>query len=825
MSLFNSQYLTVSLEEEMKDSYIDYAMSVIVGRALPEVKDGLKPVQRRILYAMFREGLLSDKKYSKCAGVVGEVLKKYHPHGDTAVYDTLVRLAQDFNMRYVLVDGQGNFGSIDGDPAAAYRYTEARMSKIAEEFLEDIDKDTVDFRPNFDETTQEPIVLPSKIPNLIINGSTGIAVGMATSIPPHNLTEVINALIKLIDDPDTPIDEIMQIVKGPDFPTGARIHGVEGIMNAYRSGRGIIKMRAKAIIIDKDKGSGSQIIIKEIPYQVDKSKLVESIANLVREKKIEGISAIRDESSKKEGIRVVIDIKRGELPEIILNNLYKYTQLETSFSIIMLALVDGQPKVLNLKEILSLFLKHRHEVIIRRTRFDLKKALEKAHILEGLNIALDNLDEIISIIRGSSEPDEAKKTIISRFSLTDIQAKAILDMRLHRLTGLERSKIIKDLQETKAFIDDLKDILARNERVIQIIKSELEDIRKRFGDERRTEIVQDTTDMTIEDLMPNEDMVITITKNGYIKRTPVSDYRQQHRAGIGSLGVETSEEDYIEHLMIGPNHDYILLFSNKGIIYWKKVYEIEESGRQTKGKHIRNLIDNLQDDERITTAFNVSDFKDGYLVMFTKNGIVKKTDLSEFSNPRRVGIRAITLDDGDELISVRKTDGTHDIIIATRKGFAKRFHEDNIRATGRTSKGVRGIKLTDMDEVVSADIIEMDSTLLTVTEGGLGKRTKTDRYPTHNRGGKGVKSIKITKKGGDVVGVIQVKEDDKVILMSSSKKIIKLAVNDIKISGRDTQGIKLMSLKEDHKLVAIARVVEKDDNNGNDNNTIIYEKE
>ncbi|MCX8027291.1 MAG: DNA gyrase subunit A [Thermodesulfovibrionales bacterium] len=824
MSLFNTPYLTVNLEDEMKMSYLDYAMSVIVGRALPEVKDGLKPVQRRILYAMFREGLLSDKKYSKCAGVVGEVLKKYHPHGDSAVYDTLVRLAQDFNMRYVLIDGQGNFGSIDGDPAAAYRYTEARLSKIAEEFLEDIDKDTVDFRPNFDETTEEPIVLPTKIPNLIINGSTGIAVGMATSIPPHNLTEVIDALIKIIDNPDVSIDEIMTIIEGPDFPTGARIHGKEGIRSAYTTGKGIIKVRAKAVIIDKDKGSGSQIIIKEIPYQVDKSKLVESIADLVREKRLEGISAIRDESSKKEGIRIVIEIKRGELPEIILNNLYKHTQLETSFSIIMLALVDGQPKILNLKEILTLFLKHRHQVIIRRTRFDLKNAIQKAHILEGLKIALDHLDEIISIIRGASTPDEAKTTLIGRFSLTDIQAKAILDMRLQRLTGLERSKIIKDLQDTMLTIDDLKDILARNERVVQIIKTELEDIKRRFGDERRTEIVPDIAEITPKDIIPNEDMVITITKNGYIKRTPVAVYRQQQRAGVGTLGVETSDEDYVEHLMTGPNHDYILLFSNKGIVYSKMVYEIEEAGRQSKGKHIKNLIENLQDDERITTAFNVSDFKDGYLVLFTKNGTVKKTALSEFSNIRKIGIRAITLDENDELISVRKTDGSHDIIIATKKGLAKRFHEDNIRATGRTSMGVRGIKLASGDVVVSADIIEDDSTLLTVTENGLGKRTRIEEYPRHNRGGKGVKSIKVTAKGGDVVGVIQVKEDDKVILMSSSKKLIKLAASDIKISGRDTQGVRLMGLKEDQKLVAIARVVEKEENNNNDESSIPYEQ-
>ncbi len=808
METTERQHATVNIDEEMKVSYLNYAMSVIIGRALPEVKDGLKPVQRRILYAMFREGLLSDKKYSKCAGVVGEVLKKYHPHGDSAVYDALVRLAQDFNMRYPLVDGQGNFGSVDGDPAAAYRYTEARLAKIAEEFLADIDKETVDFVPNFDETTEEPVVLPTKVPNLLINGSAGIAVGMATSIPPHNLTEVCDALIMLLDNPEATIEELMDIIKGPDFPTKAIICGTAGIKSAYTEGKGIIKIRARAVVSEKDKGSGSQIIVREIPYQVNKARLIEKVADLVRDKKIEGISAIRDESSKKEGIRIVIEVKKGEMPEIILNNLYKHTQLESTFSIIMLALVGGQPKVLNLKEILSLFLRHRQDVVVRRTRHDLKKALERAHILEGLKIALDHLDQVISVIRSSASPDDARQLLISTFDLTEIQAKAILDMRLQRLTGLERSKILHDHKETLNLIEDLRDILNRKERVNGIIKAEIEDIKKRFGDQRQTEIIHEVGDINIKDLIGNEQNVITLTHGGYIKRTPLSEYNIQGRGGKGTVGAKTKEDDYVEHMFIGFNHDYMLFFTNTGRLYLKKVYEIEEAGRQAKGKHINNLLEHLSEGERVATAFNVNDFGSGYLVMFTKNGIVKKTPLSEYGNPRSTGIKAIILDEGDELIAVKRTFGNQNIIIGTLNGYSIHFPEDDVRPIGRVARGVKGIELREGDQVVSADVVEPGTTLLTVTEKGLGKRTKIEEYPLQNRGGKGVISIKVVSKGGNAVGLMQVKDGDVVVLISSAGNVIKLRVDKIPIMSRNTQGVLLKRLTEDSRIVSIGKAAE-----------------
>ncbi|MBI3592743.1 MAG: DNA gyrase subunit A, partial [Nitrospirae bacterium] len=636
---------SISIEEEMKVSYLDYAMSVIIGRALPEIRDGLKPVQRRILYAMFREGLLPNKKYSKSAGVVGEVLKKYHPHGDSAVYDAMVRLAQDFNMRYMLVDGQGNFGSIDGDPAAAYRYTEARLAKIAEELLADIDKETVNFTPNFDETTVEPVVLPTRVPNLLINGSSGIAVGMATNIPPHNLGEVVAGLIILLENPDVTIPELMTVIKGPDFPTGAVIHGTEGIVNAYTNGRGLIKVRAKARI-DREARGGDSIIITELPYQVNKARLIEKIAELVREKRIEGISDIRDESDR-DGIRVVLEVKRGEVPQVILNNLYKHTAMESTFGVIMLALVGGQPHILNLKRMLKHFLQHRRDVILRRTRFELRKAEEKAHILEGLKIALDHLDAIISLIRKSKTPEEAKNGLMTNYPLTLIQAQAILDMRLQRLTGLERDKIVKDYEETLKEIERLKEILGSEALVSKIIKEELSEVKAKYADERRTEIVTETIDLTIEDLITEEDMVITVSHNGYIKRNPLSIYRSQRRGGKGLTGMETREEDYVEQLFIGSTHDYMLFFSNLGRLYWMKIYQIPEAGRAAKGKALVNLL-SLSEGERITTAINVKDFKEGYLVMFTKAGIVKKTKLDEYSNPRAKGIIAVTLDESDE---------------------------------------------------------------------------------------------------------------------------------------------------------------------------------
>ncbi len=798
--------LPVNIEEEMKVSYLDYAMSVIIGRALPEVRDGMKPVQRRILYAMFREGLLPGRKYSKSAGVVGEVLKKYHPHGDSAVYDAMVRLAQDFNMRYPLVDGQGNFGSIDGDPAAAYRYTEARLAKIAEEMLADIDKETVDFIANFDETTEEPKVLPSKIPNLIVNGAAGIAVGMATNIPPHNLGEVIDGLIMLLDDPEIPVEKIMTAIKGPDFPTGGIIHGTSGIRDAYTTGRGLIKVRAKARVEDVHRG-GQHIVISEMPYQVNKARLIEKIAELVREKKIEGISDIRDESDR-DGIRVVLELKRGEMAEVVLNNLYKHTQMETTFGIIMLALVGGQPHVLGLKKVLHYFIQHRRDVVLRRTRFELRKAEEKAHILEGLKIALDHLDAIIALIRASKGPAEAKAGLMSNYPLSEIQAQAILDMRLQRLTGLEREKIISEYKETLKEIERLKAILGSEALVTKIIEDELLEIKTKYADERRTEIAEETKEITLEDLITEEEMVITLSHAGYIKRNPLSAYRSQRRGGKGLIGMETKEEDFVEQLFIGSTHDYMLFFSNLGRLYWLKTYQIPEAGRASKGKALINLLQ-LSEGERITTALPVRDFKEGYLVMFTKNGTVKKTALTSYSNPRGKGVIAISLEEGDELIAVRKTSGQDDLIIGTRNGLAIKFNEEDVRDMGRMARGVRGIRLVKGDEVVAAEVAEERTTVLMAAENGFGKRTKIGDYPLQGRGGKGVISIKLTEKGGKVVGLLQVREEDEVVMITSSGKLIRTTAENISIHGRNTQGVKLMNTAED-RIASIARVAEKD---------------
>lgn len=797
----------VSIEAEMKVSYLDYAMSVIIGRALPEVRDGLKPVQRRILYAMFREGLLPGKKYSKCAGVVGEVLKKYHPHGDTAVYDALVRLAQDFNMRYPLVDGQGNFGSVDGDPPAAYRYTEARLTKIAEDLLGDIDKETVDFVPNFDETTEEPVVLPSRVPNLIVNGAAGIAVGMATNIPPHNLGEIIDGLVMLLSDPDVTVADLMKAIKGPDFPTGGLIHGVNGIAEAYTHGRGLIKVRAKARIEREHRG-GESIIITELPYQVNKARLIEKIAELVREKKIEGISEIRDESDR-DGIRVVLELKRGEMAQVILNNLYKQTQMETTFGIIMLALVGGQPHVLGLKRLLNYFLQHRRDVVLRRTRYELRKAEERAHILEGLKIALDRLDEIISLIRASKSPEEAKQGLIKSYPLSEIQAQAILDMKLQRLTGLEREKIIKEYKDTLKEVERLKAILGSEALVSKIIKDELLEIRTKYADERKTEITADIGEITIEDLITEEEMIITVSHQGYIKRNPLSAYRSQRRGGKGLIGMETKEEDFVEQLFIGSTHDYMLFFSNLGRLYWLKIYQIPEAGRAAKGKALVNLLA-LSEGERITTALPVRDFKEGFLVMFTKNGTVKKTALEEYSNPRGKGIIAISLEEGDELIDVRKTDGKSDLIIGTRGGLSIRFNEEDVRSMGRTAKGVRGIRLLKGDDVVSAEVAEEKTALLTVTEKGLGKRSRIEDYPVQGRGGKGVISIKVTPKGGKAVGLMQVRDEDEVVMITNSGKLIRTLAGNISLLGRNTQGVKLMDVEAEDKIVSIGRVAEKD---------------
>lgn len=798
----------INIEEEMRTSYLDYAMSVIVGRALPDVKDGLKPVQRRILYAMFREGLVPGKRYSKCAGVVGEVLKKYHPHGDSAVYDALVRLAQDFNMRNVLVDGQGNFGSVDGDPAAAYRYTEARLTKLAEEMLTDIDKDTVDFIPNFDETTKEPVVLPSKVPNLIINGSSGIAVGMATNIPPHNLGEIVDGLVMIIDNSDTTLKELMQKIKGPDFPTGSIIHGRQGILDAYETGRGLIRIRANAEIEEYSKGQ--RIIINELPYQVNKARLIEKIAELVREKKIEGISDLRDESDRR-GMRVVIEIKRNEIPQVVLNQLYKHTPMATTFGVIMLAIVNGQPRVLNLVKVLSLFLQHRREVITRKTKFELRKAEEKAHILEGLKIALDNLDAIIKLIRKSKTPAEALEALINNFPLSKVQAQAILDMKLQRLTGLEREKIVKDYEDILKEMKRLKAILASPALVNSIIKEDLLEVKKKYADKRRTAITGEAKEISIEDLITEEEMVITITHQGYIKRNPLDLYRSQRRGGKGLIGMETRDEDFVEHLFIASTHDHVLFFTNLGRLYWLKIYEIPETGRAAKGKAIVNLLQ-LSEGEKVTAVFPVKEFKeDRYLFMATKKGVVKKTALKAYSNPRSKGIAAIKIDEGDELIGVRLTDGGQDVILTTREGLSIKFNEKDAREIGRVARGVRGIRLQKDDEVVSVDVLDEDTTLLAITEKGFGKRTKQGEYRSQRRGGKGVITLKITPKNGNVVGVLQVSNDDEIIIIASGGKLIRTKASKIRIIGRSTQGVKLIDLADDNKVVGIGRVVKEEE--------------
>ncbi|GBE06353.1 MAG TPA: DNA gyrase subunit A [Nitrospirae bacterium] len=806
--------LAVNIEEEMKTSYLNYAMSVIVGRALPDVKDGLKPVQRRILYAMLREGLLPGKKYSKCAGVVGEVLKKYHPHGDSAVYEALVRLAQDFNMRNVLVDGQGNFGSVDGDPAAAYRYTEARLTRIAEEMLVDIDKETVDFIPNFDETTSEPVVLPAKVPNLIINGSSGIAVGMATNIPPHNLGEVVEGLLLLIDKPETTVKELMKKIKGPDFPTGSTIHGRQGIFNAYTTGRGLIKVRANVTI--EDQGKNQSIIINELPYQVNKARLIEKIAELVRNKKIEGLSDLRDESDR-QGIRVVMEVKRGDIPQVILNQLYKHTAMETTFGVIMLAIVNGQPKVLDLAQVLTLFLGHRRDVITRKTKFELRKAEEKAHILEGLKIALDNLDRIITLIRKSRSPQEALDGLMKKFPLSKIQAQAILDMKLQRLTGLEREKIITDYEITLKEIKRLKAILSSPALVNTIIRDELTGVKKKYADKRRTEITEEAEEITIEDLIQEEEMVITISHQGYIKRNPLALYRSQRRGGKGLIGMETRAEDFVEDLFLASTHDYVLFFTSSGRLFWLKVYQIPETGRAAKGKAIVNILQ-LSEGEKVTAVIPVSEFKeDQYLFMSTRKGVVKKTALKAYSNPRAKGIAAIRIDPDDELIGVRQTGGSDDIILSTRGGLSIRFNEKNVREMGRVARGVRGIKLRGDDEVVSVDVLDKKITLLTVTENGFGKRTKSDQYRVQSRGGKGILTIKVTEKNGRVVGVLKVTDDDEIIIIGSSGKLIRTKASNIRTIGRSTQGVKLMDLAKQDKVVSIGRVVEKDDDESRNN--------
>ncbi|VVB86425.1 DNA gyrase subunit A [uncultured archaeon] len=801
----------VNIEEEMRRSYIDYAMSVIVGRALPDVRDGLKPVHRRILYAMNEQGMTSDKPYKKSARIVGDVLGKYHPHGDMAVYDSIVRMVQHFSLRYPLIDGQGNFGSIDGDSAAAMRYTEVRLAKIAEEVLVDIEKETVDFVPNYDESLKEPTVLPCKLPNLLINGSTGIAVGMATNMPPHNLGEVIDGITMVIDRPDTGLDELMAIIKGPDFPTAGIIYGRQGIRDAFSSGRGSIKMRARATI--EEIKSKEQIVITELPYQVNKAKLVEAIAGLVRDKKIAGITDLRDESDK-DGIRIVIEVSRQAQANIILNQLYSSTQLEDTFGVINLALVDGQPRLLPLKDLIVHYINHRKLIITRRSQFELKKAQQRAHILEGLRIALSRIDEVIKLIKASKTPDEARVGLVSQFSLSEEQAKAILDMRLQRLTGLEREKIDAEYNELLKTIAWLKDLLASESKILAVIKTELAELKARFADKRRTEIIESTGDLVTEDLIPKEDDVITITNSGYIKRIAVDAYKQQRRGGKGVMGMETKEEDFVSDLFIGNTHDYILFFTDRGKVYWLKVYGIPTAGRQARGTAIVNLLQ-LEQGEKISAYIPINKFDEThYLIMVTKKGTAKKTALSEFSNPRKSGIIAISLDDGDKLVSVKLTDGTKDVVIGTKHGKAIRFNENDVRDMGRGAYGVRGVKLVGEDEVVSTAVVEEGSTLLTVTENGYGKRTGFEEYRTMNRGGQGVITIDVSIRNGNVVDIRTVHEDDEIMVTTSKGIIIRVPVKGIRVQGRNTQGVKIMNVEGGDRVVGVATMAKEENGNG-----------
>jgi len=804
--------ITVGIEEEMKNSYLDYAMSVIVGRALPDVRDGLKPVHRRILYGMLELGLEPGKPYKKSARIVGEVMGKYHPHGDAPIYEAIARMAQDFSLRYPIIDGQGNFGSIDGDPPAAMRYTEARLAPIAMEMLADLDKDTVDFMPNFDESLMEPVVLPTKIPNLLINGSSGIAVGMATNIPPHNLNEVVDALIKLIDNPDISIEEIMEVLPGPDFPTGGYICGREEIIKAYKTGKGIITLRGK-IEIEERKGK-QNIIIKEIPYGVNKASLVENIANLVAEKKIGGVSEVRDESDK-EGTRIVLEVKRGENTDIIINQLYKLTSLQTTYGIINLALVDQQPRLLNIKELLQLFVNHREQVIIRRTRYDLKKAEERYHIVCGIIIALDNIDEVIELIKKSKTVEEAKKMLIKKFSLTEIQADSILSMPLSRLTGLERSKILEERKNLEKKIKEYREILSSAEKVKEIMKEELITIKKKFGDERRTEIIEPVEEFEDVDLVRPENIIVTISYHGYIKRVPLETYKRQKRGGKGIIGAHTKEGDFIKHLFVCSTVDTILFFTENGKVHWLKGYLIPEAKREAKGKPIINLL-RIDSGEKITAVIPVKEFsEDKYLLMITKKGIVKKTPLSEYKNPRQGGIIALKLKEDDRLIDVKFTDGKKDIILSTKFGMSIRFNEEEITPIGRTGIGVIGIRFKkEDDEVVGGEIIDEGgerNIILTVCSKGYGKRTEISQYRKQHRGGKGIIDIKITKKNGHVVGIKCVNEEDEIILVTKTGMIIRMNSKDIRIVGRNTVGVKLINLAEDDMITDIA-VIPKENN-------------
>jgi DNA gyrase subunit A len=813
-----SSLIPVNIEDEMKRSYMDYAMSVIIGRALPDVRDGLKPANRRVLFAMRQMGLASNRSYRKCAKIVGEVIGNYHPHGDAPAYDTLVRLAQDFNMRYTLVDGQGNFGSIDGDPPAAYRYTEARLPTLAEAMMADLDRDTVDFRPNFDETTEEPTVLPTPFPNLLVNGSTGIAVGMATSIPPHNMAEVIDGVIAVIEKRTAPADEkhraLLQCILGPDFPSGGTIVGRAGILKAYREGRGGIVVRGKAAFEEHKKGERISVVITEIPYQVNKKSLVEEIAALVNDKRIEGISDIRDESSR-EGMRIVIELRRGELPDVVLNNLYKHTKLQTSYGITLLAIVAARPRVLSLLEIVEHFVEFRREVVRRRTEFELRKAVARAHILEGLRIALDHLDEVIKLIRGSKNPVEARIGLVGGFGLSTLQAQAILDMQLQRLTGLERQKIIDELAELVKLIERLRAILSSDDLLIAIVLDELRAIRTKYGDARRTDFTEETGDFRVEDLIADEEVVITATHTGYIKRTALESYRKQRRGGKGLIGMSTREEDVVRHLFVANTHAYILSFSDRGRCYWLRVYDVPEVGRSSKGKSIANLV-NMAEGEKMAALLRVQAFPEAdnqrFIVMGTRKGTIKKTDLKAFSNPRAAGIIAIQIDDDDRLIAVAETEGTHDLVIGTRNGMAIRFSEEDARPMGRSAYGVRGIQLRDGDEVVAMQVVGETDTLLTACENGYGKRTELAEYRRQTRGGIGLKNVQTSDRNGSVVGMASVTDNDELLLVTEQGQIIRMKVRDLRPIGRDTQGVRLMDLAEGDRIVSVAALSEPDEN-------------
>jgi len=807
------------IDEEIRESFINYSMSVIVSRALPDVRDGLKPVHRRVLYAMNELGLVPGRPYKKCATVVGDVLGKYHPHGDQSVYDALVRMVQDFSLRYPLVDGQGNFGSVEGDPAAAYRYTEAKLSPIAMELLADLDKNTVDFVPNFDDRLEEPGVMPSGMPNLIVNGSSGIAVGMATNIPPHNLRETINAIIHLIDHPDATPGDLRKFIKGPDFPTGGYIYGKQGIKDYQETGRGRIVVRARAVIEEKESSNKSQIVITEIPYQVNSARLLENIAELVRDKKLEGISDLRNESDR-DGLRMVIELKRDAIPRVVLNQLYKHTQLQTTFGVIMLALVPDPttrrlvPKVMALKEVLEHYVAHRHEVIVRRAQFELDKALEREHILEGLKIAVDNIDEVIKIIRGAADTPTASTQLQTRFKLSDRQAEAILNMRLAKLTGLEIDKLEAELKEVRAIIKELRTLLASRDKRMALLKSELQEISQKYGDERRSEITSDEGEFTIEDLIADEEMVVTISHSGYIKRTSVSTYKKQRRGGRGLNGQALKDEDFIEHLFVASTHEYLLVFTDDGRCFWLKVHEIPQAGRAAKGKPVVNLI-NVTPDTKIQAILPVREFReDQFLLFATKQGTVKKTSLSAYANPRSNGIKAIKIEQGDELIDVQITTGTNDIVLATRHGLSIRFHEQDVREMGRDTTGVKGIELGPRDQVIGMVVIKREATLLVVAERGIGKCSPIDDYRVQKRGGKGIITIHRTDKTGDAVSIMEVLPEDELMLMTKQGVLIRMPVKGIRIAGRNTQGVKLVNLDEKDLVMAVARVVPDEEGEG-----------